>query len=170
MKFGLPIWLIHRIPQVLLIALLLAASAGRLGATPFPGDTASKTNSADRRVYIGMWTVHFRDPGRGVENNWLLGASWRGFYGATFVNTFGDRAYSAGYQGILVRWNPGAVSLGLGYRVGLITGYDERFMPLAGKTPLIPLVQPRLTLDGKRLGLELSYSGVVASTGFNVRF
>jgi hypothetical protein len=117
-----------------------------------------------------MWTVHFRDWDRGVENNWLVGASWRGIYAATFINTFGDRAYAAGYQGMLLRWDPGVIAVGLGYRVGLVTGYDERFMKLAAKTPVIPLIQPRLALDRKRLGVELSYSGVVASGGFAVRF
>ena len=155
---------------VCFLILLLATSAGQLHATPVPSDTTAAAKAPDRRLYLGMWTVHFRDPGRGIENNWLVGVSWRGIYGATFINTFGNRSYSAGFQGILARWNPGLISLGLGYRVGLLTGYDERFMPLAGKTPVVPLVQPRLTLDGKRLGLELSYSGVVASTGFNVRF
>lgn len=155
---------------LLLASLLLVISAWPLSAAPVPGDTAAEAQVVDRRLYVGMWTVHFRDPGRGVENNWLLGLSWRGLFGATFVNTFGNRAYSAGYQGMLVSWKAGAGSLGLGYRVGLVTGYDERFMPLAAKTPVVPLVQPRLTLDGKRLGAEVSYSGVVASAGFNVRF
>jgi hypothetical protein len=58
----------------------------------------------------------------------------------------------------------------VGYRAGLITGDDERFIPLAGKTPVIPMVQPLLTVDRRRLGAELSYSGVIASAGFNVRF
>jgi hypothetical protein len=60
--------------------------------------------------------------------------------------------------------------VGLGYRAGLITGYDERFIPLAGKTPVVPLVQPLFLVDGQRLGLELSYSGVIASAALNVRF
>lgn len=152
------------------LILLLAASAGQLRATPVPSDTAEATKTPDRRLYLGMWTVHFRDPGRGIENNWLVGVSWRGIYGATFINTFGNRSYSAGLQGLLVRWNPGSVSLGLGYRIGILTGYDERLMPLAGKTPVLPLVQPRVAVDAKRVGWEFSYSGVVASGGFSVRF
>jgi hypothetical protein len=57
----------------------------------------------------------------------------------------------------------------MGYRAGVVTGYDERFLPIAGKIPVIPLFQPLITLDAKRLGLEFSYSGVVASGGINIR-
>lgn len=160
-----------RFSRVLVLAFaLLIVPAGHLSAAPLAGDTASETKTADRRIYLGMWTVHFRDLGRGIENNWLVGVSWRGIYAATFINTFGDRAYSAGYQGILARWSPGVIALGLGYRVGFITGYDERLTPIAGKVPVLPLVQPRLAVDVKRVGLELSHSAVVTSAGFNVRF
>ena len=123
----------------------------------------------DRRLYFAMWTIHLRDLERGLENNWLLAVSWGRIYGATFINSFGKRAYSAGVQGHIARWNSRIVSAGLGYRVGLVTGYDERFIRLAGKTPVLPLLQPLITLDVTRVGLELSYSGIVASAGLNVR-
>jgi hypothetical protein len=108
--------------------------------------------------------------GRAGLTNRAIGIAWDGYYGATFINSFGDRAFSAGVQGTLARWEPGRTTVGLGYRAGLITGYDEPFIPLAGKTPVVPLVQPLLLVDGQRLGLELSYSGVIASAALNVRF
>jgi hypothetical protein len=154
-----------------LVVLLLGALPERLDARVPPSrEEAVEEEAPDRRLYIGMWTMHFRDLESGLENNWLLGVSWNGIYGATLVNSFGDRAYSAGMQGTLARWAPGGTSVALGYRVGLITGYDERFLPLARRTPVIPLVQPRITIDAARLGVELSYSGVVASAGFSLRF
>ena len=151
--------------------LLLTLSFLTLGAGARPAGALLGNGDPDRRVYAGMWTFHFRDPGRGLDNNWLVGMSWGKLYGATFVNSFGRRAYSGGVQRVLARWEPGIVSLGLGYRAGLVTGYDERLFPLAGKTAVLPLIQPLLNVDGRasRLGLELSYSGVVASAALNVR-
>lgn len=168
----------HRIAQqksrarsriALLVVLLLAVPA-ELHALSSPGDGAPAERVMDRRLYFGMWTFHFREMERGWENNGALGLAWSGIYGATFINSFGNRAYTAGVQGTFISTEAGPVNVGLGYRAGLITGYDERFIPLAGKTPVLPLVQPLLTVDGKRLGVELSYSGVIASAGLSVRF
>jgi hypothetical protein len=153
----------------LLVVLPLGAPARQVGAMPSPPDSAAAERPADRRLYLGMWTIHFRDLDRGLDNNWLLALSWGRVYGATFINSFGERAYSMGVQGTVARWSPGIMSLGLGYRAGLVTGYDERLFPLAGRTPVLPLLQPLITLDAQRVGVELSYSGVVASAGLNVR-
>lgn len=128
-------------------------------------------DTAPRRLYVAMWTFHFREPDRALDNNWLLAISWGRVYGATFVNSFGRRAYSAGVQQNMARWNLRLVRIGLGYRAGLVTGYDERLFRLAGRTPVLPLVQPLIDLDFvNRLGWELSYSGVIASAALNVRW
>jgi hypothetical protein len=132
-------------------------------------ETERRRSRPDRRLYLGMWTIHFRDLERGVDDNQALGLAWGALYGATFVNSYGNRAYTAGVQGPIVGWQ-GRLSLGLGYRAGVISGYDERFLPLAEKTPLIPFLQPRLTLDTRRGGVELSYSGVIASAALSMRF
>jgi hypothetical protein len=145
------------------------ASAQLPGPKGSSAENAAAAKTVERRLYVGMWTIHFRDLDRGLDNNWLLALSWGRIYGATFINSFGRRAYSAGVQRAVARWNWPIISAGLGYRVGLVTGYDERLFPLAGETPVLPLLQPLITLDAKRLGLELSYSGVIASAGLNVR-
>jgi hypothetical protein len=62
------------------------------------------------------------------------------------------------------------VSVRLGYRAGLVTGYDERLFPLAGATPVLPLLQPLIAFDANRWGLELSYAGVIASVGWSIRW
>jgi hypothetical protein len=138
-------------------------------ARPSPAENARAAKTAEPRLYVGMWTIHFRDLDRGLDNNWAVGLSWGRLYGATFINSFGKRAYSVGVQRAVARWNSRLVSAGLGYRVGIVTGYDERLFPLAGETPVLPLFQPLITLDANRLGLELSYAGVIASAGLNVR-
>jgi hypothetical protein len=157
------------IALLLLVVVPLGASARQVGAMSAPGDEPGAEHSADPRLYVGMWTLHFRDLDRGLDNNWLLALSWGRIYGGTFINSFGRRAYSVGVQETVARWSAGIVSLGLGYRAGVVTGYDERLFPLAGKTPVLPVLQPLITLDGNRLGLEVSYSGVIASAGLNVR-
>jgi hypothetical protein len=117
-----------------------------------------------------MGTLHFRDFDRGVDNNWLLGMSWGRVYGATFINSFGKRAYSVGMQEFVARWSPGPTSVRLGYRAGLVTGYNERLFPLAGKTPVLPFLQPLVTVGASRLGVELSWAWVVASMALSVPF
>jgi hypothetical protein len=158
-------------PGVLAAALFVGAIPDRAHALTTPSrEEAVDERTRDRRLYFAMWTLHFRELERGLDTNRAIGIAWDGYYGATFINSFGDRAFSAGVQGTLARWEPGRMAVGLGYRAGLITGYDERFIPLAGKTPVVPLVQPLFLVDGQRLGLELSYSGVIASAALNVRF
>jgi hypothetical protein len=157
------------IALLMLVVLPLGATARQVDAMWFPTENVRADKTADPRLYFGMWTIHFRDLDRGLDNNWLVAVSWGRMYGATFINSFGKRAYSVGVQETVAHWNSRIVSLGLGYRAGLVTGYDERLFPLAGKTPVLPLLQPLVTLDAHRLGLEVSYSGVIASAGLNVR-
>ena len=154
---------------LLVLSVAPAAFAQPPAAAPSPVDSSRAAKPADRRLYVGMWTIHFRDLDRGLENNWVLGLSWGRIYGATFINSSGKRAYSLGVQRTVARWDSRIVSAGLGYRAGLVTGYDERLFRLAGETPVLPLIQPLITLDTNRLGLELSYVWVIASVGLNVR-
>lgn len=164
------------VPTVIVLIFLLATSAVPRAAcaeSPFGSATGAVSDTVDeprRRLYVGMVTLHFRDLDRGLDNNWLLGLSWGKIYGATLLNSFGNRSYTGGIQGTVKQWSPSKVTVDLGYRAGLITGYDERFIPLAGKIPVLPLVQPLLRVDGRRLGVELSYSGIIASSALNVRF
>jgi hypothetical protein len=161
----------HFTRSVLLLVLLVAASPVPARADVSSDDpVADVDEGVDRRVYFAMWTVHLRDLDRGIDSNRAFGVSWGRIYAATLINSFENRAYTAGFQDTLVRWEPGIFAIGLGYRAGFITGYDERFMPFAGRTPIVPLAQPLLLLDVSRLGVDLSYSGVVASLGLNVRF
>lgn len=58
---------------------------------------------------------------------------------AGFRNSYGDQSWV-----VAVERHWGSASLwrfdvGVGYRVGIITGYDERLVGLAGHTPVLPL-------------------------------
>jgi hypothetical protein len=147
----------------LLAALLLG---GALGGAPRsePADTVR-----ERRAYVGMWTLHLRDVEEGLENNRVIGVAWDGWYGATFVNSLGKRAFSGGIQRTFATATSGPFSFGLGYRLGLVTGYDRRFIALADKTPVLPVLQPLVKLDAWRAGLEIAYYGVVFTGAVNVR-
>lgn len=148
---------------------LASALPGRVDAVP-PDEAEARSeeeSTAPRRFYFGLWTLHFGSLERGVDNNWLLGLRWGKAFGATFVNSYGDRGYSVGVQNTLARWNWAPLPLHLDYRVGVVTGYDERFIELARRTHVLPLVQLLVNTEG-RLGVELSFSGPIASVGFNM--
>ena len=111
---------------ILLLLFLLApgASAQDMESARAAPERVERAKPVERRLYVGMWTIHFRDLDRGLDNNWLLGMSWGRMYGATFINSFGKRAYSGGMQQTVARWQPEIASIGAGYRVGLVTGYN----------------------------------------------
>ena len=122
------------------------------------------------RLYVGMWTSHLRDIKGGLDNNWLVGASWRGLFGGTFVNSFGRRSYTAGIQRNVAGADDGGDSPSVGYRLGLVTGYDERFLSLASKSPIIPLAQVVGDVGVGSTRFEVAWAGLIASLTPSVRF
>lgn len=153
---------------VLALLGMLAAFSGEARAVSLPDST--RQESPGRFLYFALWTMHLRTVDRPIEDNRLLGLSWGRVYAGTLVNSFGDRSYLAGLQGTFAQRESRFATAALGYRVGLMTGYDERLFPLAGKTPVVPLIQPLLTIDARRVGVEFSYCGVVASGGLRLRW
>lgn len=115
------------------------------------------------RLHVGMWTSHLARVRHGLQHNWLVAVGWRGLYGGTFVNSFGDRAFAAGIERSLARSAEGTVTRRLGYRLGIVTGYDERLMGLAGMTPVLPALQVIGDLAVGRTGMELAWAGKVAT-------
>ena len=122
------------------------------------------------RVYLGMWTTHLKEDVVALDNNWIVGISGRGYFGATFRNSFGRRAVAGGLQRTVLAVAPRPIGVALGFRLGFITGYDGRLMRLARKTPVLPLVQPFVSVDVTRVGLEVKYTFVVASAVVSYRF
>jgi hypothetical protein len=122
------------------------------------------------RIYAGMWSSHVLSPGSRVDANGLIAVSFRGYFGGTFVNSYGERAISAGIQRSFTRPNTKALTTSLGYRIGLITGYDDRLFGIGGKVPAVPFVQLLGNLDYRNVGLEIGYAGVVTSIAANWRF
>jgi hypothetical protein len=122
------------------------------------------------RIYFGMWTTHLNHEGVALDNNWVVGLTYRGFFGATFLNSFGRRAFTAGIQRTLVASAPRPIGASLGLRIGLVSGYDGRFMQIARDTPVLPFAQPFVTIDIHHVGVEVSYTFVVVSVAASYRF
>lgn len=119
-------------------------------------------------IYLGMWTVHLQ-PGKDQENtNNLIGMTYDGYFGGTFINTHGDRTWSAGWQRTLFQERYGDIEVEAGYRAGMMYGY-RKFLNLYD-TGFFPLLQTVLDIDYKGFGVQLSWAGVVVTAGFYYRF
>lgn len=92
-----------------------------------------------RRVIGGLWTLHpFAISWPRVEETHGFGLLWDGWFGATFVNSHGGRAFTAGVERVWVEPAWRFLALGIGYRAGLVTGYDERLLSWAEDVPAVP--------------------------------
>ena len=153
-----------------LLAIAVAfASPARVSAQSEAASEAPRRREP-ARVYFGMWTTHLRSDVVALHNNWVIGGTYRGVFGATFRNSFGRRAFTAGIQRTIVRTEPRPFGASLGYRVGLVSGYDGRFMRIARDTPVLPFIQPFVTVDVQHIGVEVSYTFVVLSVAASYRF
>lgn len=138
-------------------------------STP-PHESFDQRERHGPRLYVGMWTTHLKSDIVVLKNNWVAGLSARGYFGATFVNSFGKRAFTGGWQRPITAVNRRQAGLLLGYRLGFVTGYDGRLMRIARKTPVLPLAQPFVSLDISHIGVEVSYTFVVVSVAASYRF
>src|SRR5262245_4653818 len=77
-----------------LLSAPVAAQETSAPASPVPTaeDAPPRTDRA-LHLYVAMWTSHLKGHVLHLQNNWAIGISDRGFYGATFINSFGRRAY-----------------------------------------------------------------------------
>lgn len=149
-----------------------AQTAPATGSTSATVETRREEAAArrDTRLYVGMWTTHLKDDVVVLDNNWVVGLSARGFFGATFLNSFGRRAFAGGLQRTLISSDARPIGASLGYRLGFITGYDGRLLRIARDTPVMPLIQPFVTIDVERIGFEVSYTFVVVSVAVSYGF
>ena len=106
------------------------------------------------KLYLGMWSLHFKSDDDQETNNQLLGLAYKGYYGGTFINTHGDRVWSGGWQRSLFQKRYGEVEVEVGYRAGIMYGY-KKFLKL-GNNRFFPLLQTILNIECKNFGVELS--------------
>ena len=157
-----------------LVGGLLALGMASTGVVPVHAQSESGQEAPRHReptrLYFGMWTTHLKHDVIALDNNWVVGGTYRGVFGATFLNSFGRRAFTAGIQRTLIAAAPRPVGASFGFRVGLVSGYDGRFMRIARDTPVLPFIQPFVSLDVQHLSLEISYTFVVVSVATSYRF
>ena len=155
----------------LVVPVPLRAQAGEVAtAQPAQAVPPETRTHEPTRFYFAMGTVHLKESAIALHNNWVAGAAFKGYFGATFLNSYGRRAYTGGIQRTLVTTDGTKLNVSLGYRLGFVTGYDGRLMRIARKTPVLPLVQPVVSLDAWHFGVEVSYTFVVLSTALSYRF
>ncbi|MFN7980255.1 MAG: hypothetical protein U0Q11_00185 [Vicinamibacterales bacterium] len=119
-------------------------------------------------LYPGMWTRHLHHGG--VDNNQAVALGYRGYFAGTFVNSYHRRSYAVGFERSLHRREVAKdVTLGLGYRLGAIRGYDGRLLPVAGKVPVVPFAQAVGDVSWKRVGVEGTFCVRVVTAGFFIR-
>ena len=114
------------------------------------------------RVFAGMWTLHLQRPEDGLSQHALLAASWRGVYAATFISSHERRCWGLALGRSLLRASRAGGEVSLGYRVGVVRGYDERLHDVAARWPVIPAAELVGAVRYKRVGLMASYAGIVA--------
>jgi hypothetical protein len=122
------------------------------------------------RLYLGIWALHLKRMEDGLSAHHLLGVTWRGFYLATFMNTHERRTWSAGIGRYLVALEGSEGSFQMGYRAGLLAGYDHQLMAIAEKWPAIPAAQITAAARFRGVGMQAGWSWVVATFGGFIEF
>lgn len=110
------------------------------------------------RIFLGMWTFHpFGDDPYPQEANNGFGLQYRGIFAFTCVNSFERRTYAAGMERVWLDTRVGPGGLMLGYRVGLVTGYETELFQIGDDTPVLPFVGTVALLRLGPVGAEISW-------------
>ncbi len=147
----------------------LEAGVDRSAARSPWGLLRSKTSGQDR-VLWAMWVLHMGAVGDGLSSTRLVGMVYRGGFAATFITTHGRRAYTMGLERKWVSGEWGPLAGMLGFRTGLIYGYDERLGWIAEKYPILPFVQPVVFGRVGPVGADLTYTWVTVSLTASLSF
>lgn len=136
------------------LVLVLACSASpHLPAQEPPGADGAPSEEKERgwlevlagerpdrdRIIGGLWAMHpFEPQFPELDATRGFGGLYGHWFGATFVNSYDVRTFILGIERSWLSLRRGVFGAGAGYRVGLITGYDERLIGLARHTPVLP--------------------------------
>lgn len=123
---------------------------------------------AQNSIYAGMWSEHFiNDDDEYQETHSLLGLTYKGVFAGTFENSHSDRVWAIGWQRDVYSIIRDEISIDIGYRAGLMHGYDSMQI---FDTGIFPIVQLYTDLTYKRFGVQLSWAGSVVTAGLLFRF
>lgn len=124
---------------------------------------------ARNSVYGGMWSYHFIDNDDDFETaHYLAGLSYKGYFGGVFRNSQGDWAVVGGAQRDLYRHSWSKFDIDMGYRLGIMNGYDNMQLYDTGFFPLLQLYIDVSYEDTS--GVQFSWAGSAFTAGFFVRF
>jgi hypothetical protein len=128
-----------------------------------PGEPARNS------LYLGMWSYHFdeTDDDDFRTDNHLIGGAYRGCYAGTFINSSNDRTISLGWQRDFFTREWSDARLDLGYRAGIMYGYDDYSL---GSTKLFPLAHLYADVEYRNFGVQFSWVAQVVTVGFLIRF
>ena len=110
------------------------------------------------RAIVALLAMHpFESQFPEVEWTGGVGVQLDQWFAATFVNSYSQRSFIGGLVRSWVSGSAGPVDLGLGYRVGVVSGYDERLFDLAGRTPVLPFIGFLAWLDLEPVSVDVFY-------------
>lgn len=126
--------------------------------------------SIENRVIWGMWSTHLNRADDPWKNTRALALVYDGLYAATFRTTHGPRAYTVGIERTWATTPRGPVKAMIGYRAGLVYGYDGRLGWAAELTPILPFVQPVAYARMGPFTTDIAYTWVVIAVTVGLRF
>ena len=126
-----------------------------------PGEPARNS------IYLGMWSYHLWGDSDYRTDNQLIGGVYRGCYAGTFINSHDDRTTSIGWQRDFYTRTREDLRLDVGYRFGIMHGYDEFSI---GNSKLFPLLQFYADVAYKQVGVQFTWVGQAVTAGFLIRF
>jgi len=127
--------------------------------------------STQDRLLWGQWTRHIDSERRpGVSNDGLFAIVYRGYFAGTFETSHDHRAYAVGLERAWATTGGEAAGVMVGFRAGLVYGYDEQLGWLAGAVPILPFASSLAQVWIGPLSAEVSHTWVVVSVGAAVRF
>ena len=141
------------------------ASSGSLWSA-LAGERAER-----RRFIVGILAMHPYNP-KFPEVEWTRGFSvaFSQWFAATFVNSYDERSFIAGIERDWLRGSWGVSDFGAGYRVGLVTGYDERLVAWAEDVPVLAFGGLVGWFEAGPFGLDVYYVYRAITLETSVRF
>lgn len=123
---------------------------------------------AENSINLGMWSYHFidNDDSYRTTHN-LIAITYKGIFAGTFENSNDDRTWTAGIQRDIYSTNLGVLSVDIGYRLGLMHGYEKMVIADSGITPLLQVYSD---LRYKMVGVQFSWAGSVVTAGCILHF
>ncbi len=108
-------------------------------------------------------TTHLYKLHEGWDNNRVIGLTYQGYFAGTFITTHGPRGWVGGFERSWWEGRAGPVRTMIGFRAGLVYGYDHRLGYVADAIPILPYAQPVALARWGPVSLDVSYTWVVAS-------